>query len=71
MAKSKKKTEVEVVVAKSTYEIYIDSVSTFINSKDEAERKYRNAVGREPISCYFYRHDWDENDNLIETYMIG
>jgi hypothetical protein len=61
----------EPKVFKTTYEIWVDNISTIINSKDEAERKYRNAVGREPISCYFYKHDWDENDNLIETYMIG
>lgn len=70
MTKKKKQIK-EVPVAKSTYEIFVDNASTFANTPEDAERKFRNATGRETISCYLYRHDYDIEGNLIETYMLA
>jgi hypothetical protein len=66
---SKKKKVLEV--AKSTFEIWVDNNSTFVDNAVEAERKYRNATGRETIYCYLYRHDYDIDGNLIESYMLA
>lgn len=68
---AKKKKEVAVEVFKSTWEICVDDNSTIVTSADEAERKYRNATGRETIYTYLYRHDYDAKGNLIETYMLA
>lgn len=70
MAKKKKK-EVEVEVFKSTWEICVDNTSTIVTTAQEAERKYRNAAGRETVYAYLYRHDYDAKGNLIETYMLA
>jgi hypothetical protein len=70
MSKKKKQSE-ERIVAKSTYEIYVDNSSSFANTPEDAERKFRNATGRETICCYLYRHDYDTEGNLIETYMLA
>lgn len=70
MTKRKKELVVKQV-AKSTYEICVDDTSTIVETSQEAERKFRNACGRETINTYLYRHDWDEDGQLIESYMIG
>jgi hypothetical protein len=67
---SKKKIVVREV-ASSNYEIFVDDKTEIVNTFAEAERKFRNAVGREPISAYLYRNDFDAKGELIETYMLA
>lgn len=68
---TKKKKEAVVKVHKSTWEICVDNNSTIVTTAQDAERKYRNATGRETIYAYLYRHDYDVNGKLIETYMLA
>lgn len=61
----------EPVVFKSTWEIFVDNVSTIVETAQEGERKFRNAAGRETTYAYLYRHDYDSKGKLIESYMIA
>jgi hypothetical protein len=64
--------EKEKTVSYSSYELVYDGNTFSIATKCEAERKYKNTKGKDSNGIvYFYRHDFDDDGKLIETYLLA